>query len=351
MSCSSPRVKTEPEIQHEDELLMSYLNADCVSNNSPWSSPSSKTTDLQPCTPPGFIDGWSLTSPGVVSGSSAMMAPTPTPIANLPQSAHEAYYPAISASSDQLPYHYGMAVPPPPPPQPSSVLSFLESFGRQFGGTTTTTTTTTPASPQYHLQQPPSPASTATSSNSSCVSSPGVGGEQPKRKRGRKKRDSTASLVTSTPVIAPAPAPAIQSAPTTPSATVSSIKKDMDTQTSTTVRQHSNMVVGTKQRAATVTTSSLDDKAAAALAKRQERLIKNRAAALLSRKRKREHLNALEEQNQTLRAENEELKLRLSMLENQGTTTTGGFPSMLADNDQDQQQPTAAMLMMVSVGC
>ncbi|CDS05646.1 hypothetical protein LRAMOSA08174 [Lichtheimia ramosa] len=329
MSCSSPRVKTEPEIQQEDELLMSYLNADCVSNNSPWSSPSSKVTDLQPCTPPGFIDGWSLTAPGVVSGSSVMMAPSHSshPVPNtLPT--HEGYYPAISASSDPLSYSYGMATPSA---HPSSVLSFLESFGRQFGGTTT------PTSSQYHLQQPPSPASTATSS--SCVSSPG-NGEQPKRKRGRKKRDSSVSLVTSTPVIAPAPA--ISS---TPCATTSTgIKKEMDTNP-----QHN--MIDMKQRATTTTpASSPEEKAAAALAKRQERLIKNRAAALLSRKRKREHLNALEEQNQSLKAENEELKLRLSVLENQGASNTaGGFPSMLTDNDQDQQQPTAAMLMMVKI--
>ncbi|KAI7887123.1 hypothetical protein K492DRAFT_189538 [Lichtheimia hyalospora FSU 10163] len=342
MSCSSPRVKTEPEIQQEDELLMSYLNADCVSNNSPWSSPSSKATDLQPCTPPGFIDGWSLTAPGVVSGSSAMIAPPPTtPMSNthltLPPSVHEPYYPAISASPEQFSYTYGMAAPP----HPSTVLSFLESFGRQIGGTT-------PTSPHCHVQQPPSPASTAISSNSSCVSSSSSsGGEQPKRKRGRKKRDSSIALVTSTPVIAPAPA--IPSTPTTPSATVPAIKKEMDTHMPC-IPKHD--MADMKQRPTTIPS---DDKAAAALAKRQERLIKNRAAALLSRKRKREHLNALEEQNQNLRAENEELKLRLSMLENQGangarttTTTTEGFPSMLADNDQDQQQPTAAMLMMVS---
>ena len=49
--------------------------------------------------------------------------------------------------------------------------------------------------------------------------------------------------------------------------------------------------------------------------KRQERLIKNRAAALLSRKRKREHLDELEQKVEALSAENCELKRKISELE------------------------------------
>jgi hypothetical protein len=49
--------------------------------------------------------------------------------------------------------------------------------------------------------------------------------------------------------------------------------------------------------------------------KRQERLIKNRAAALLSRKRKREHLQALEDEQEWLTKENEGLKSKAMALE------------------------------------
>ncbi|CAO3591007.1 unnamed protein product [Absidia cylindrospora] len=49
--------------------------------------------------------------------------------------------------------------------------------------------------------------------------------------------------------------------------------------------------------------------------KRQERLIKNRAAALLSRKRKREHLQALEDERQWLIKDNGALKSKTAALE------------------------------------
>ncbi|KAI8059320.1 hypothetical protein BC940DRAFT_323924 [Gongronella butleri] len=52
-----------------------------------------------------------------------------------------------------------------------------------------------------------------------------------------------------------------------------------------------------------------------AYAKRQERLIKNRAAALLSRKRKREHLTALEQDRLQLQADNDSLKQKVLQLE------------------------------------
>ncbi|ORX57963.1 hypothetical protein DM01DRAFT_1343896 [Hesseltinella vesiculosa] len=48
--------------------------------------------------------------------------------------------------------------------------------------------------------------------------------------------------------------------------------------------------------------------------KRQERLIKNRAAALLSRKRKREYLQSLEDERQVLLKENEALKAHADQL-------------------------------------
>ncbi|KAG1043928.1 hypothetical protein G6F25_002041 [Rhizopus arrhizus] len=53
--------------------------------------------------------------------------------------------------------------------------------------------------------------------------------------------------------------------------------------------------------------------------KRQERLIKNRAAALLSRKRKREHLNSLEEEKNKLMSENSELRESMNQLARENT--------------------------------
>ena len=62
-------------------------------------------------------------------------------------------------------------------------------------------------------------------------------------------------------------------------------------------------------------TSNVSSQKAATIAKRQERLIKNRAAALLSRKRKREHLNALEDERNGLAGENDSLRERVMELE------------------------------------
>ncbi|KAI7862449.1 hypothetical protein BDF14DRAFT_1886091 [Spinellus fusiger] len=122
---------------------------------------------------------------------------------------------------------------------------------------------------------PVSPSSTCSSDS-----------EQPKKKRGRKKRLATTPLP---PPLAIAPAPVKPTVtrllPCTPTAPI-------------------------KQEAV----GSQDIQKAAAQAKRQDRLIKNRAAALLSRKRKREHMNTLEEQNKALEEENALLKTQVSQL-------------------------------------
>lgn len=49
--------------------------------------------------------------------------------------------------------------------------------------------------------------------------------------------------------------------------------------------------------------------------KKQERLIKNRAAALQSRKRKRDHLQTLEQDNKKLMQENDDLTAQLKALQ------------------------------------
>lgn len=75
---------------------------------------------------------------------------------------------------------------------------------------------------------------------------------------------------------------------------------------------------GSSDQKGTITTthtSATKTNAVDAHSKRQERLIKNRAAALLSRKRKREHLQALEQERQWLVKDNEVFKSKTAILE------------------------------------
>lgn len=81
---------------------------------------------------------------------------------------------------------------------------------------------------------------------------------------------------------------------------------------------------------------------AAMLAKRQERLIKNRAAALLSRKRKREHVTALEEQNAQLKKENDALKTKVHKL----TTRVESLQQKHAARHTAKTTTTSVMFMV-----
>ncbi|KAI9022733.1 hypothetical protein CLU79DRAFT_141802 [Phycomyces nitens] len=132
-------------------------------------------------------------------------------------------------------------------------------------------------------------------------------GEQPKKKRGRKKR-----LAMISPSPHPPPAIAIAPAPAKPN-NPAQILPTLRTSPSSLLAQ-SNSTQNKSQSAAATVPMPLDAQKAAAQAKRQDRLIKNRAAALLSRKRKREHMNTLEDQNKHLEAENELLRAQVSQL-------------------------------------
>ncbi|KAI8888939.1 hypothetical protein K501DRAFT_329554 [Backusella circina FSU 941] len=127
-----------------------------------------------------------------------------------------------------------------------------------------------------------------------------VENEQLKRKRERSRKQSSSSATAATSPVSitnPIAPQGLKSLATLRPA--SPVKLEAMTP----VQQHDNTPV--------------DDQKMAAIAKRQERLIKNRAAALLSRKRKREHLTALEEQKRELQLENENLLKRLERLENE----------------------------------
>jgi hypothetical protein len=138
--------------------------------------------------------------------------------------------------------------------------------------------------------------------------------EQNKRKRGRKAKVSTSPPLANTqlkpllpstirrpseiavrPHIAPSPNPPTSSSHVVQVKPESSDQMPLLPQLQTTPKPH-------------VTVQQ------AAMAKRQERLIKNRAAALLSRKRKREHLNSLEDENTIIKQENEQLKDQVANL-------------------------------------
>ncbi|KAG2230129.1 hypothetical protein INT48_006286 [Thamnidium elegans] len=141
---------------------------------------------------------------------------------------------------------------------------------------------------QYHtpyFHQPASPPSSSCSSDT----------EQTRKRRGRKKRDSYTPPLPPTMI---APAPVVKQLPTILPA------------------QEERKKHGNVNKYIPVSKPVTDDsQKAATIAKRQERLIKNRAAALLSRKRKREHLTALEDQRNGLSNENNELKQRVLELE------------------------------------
>lgn len=128
--------------------------------------------------------------------------------------------------------------------------------------------------------------------------------EQPKKKRGRKKRDSVQPTVTTPPsLLAPkplAPKPAMEEI----------VKIEM-------MEEPVIMAEETPKKPEIKVEQQMTQEAQKQLQiqKRQERLIKNRAAALLSRKRKREHLNNLEDENKKLMEENQQLTDKVTSLE------------------------------------
>ncbi|KAI8140838.1 hypothetical protein BJV82DRAFT_658869 [Fennellomyces sp. T-0311] len=274
----SPRVKPDP--QDQEDLFMSYLNTDCMSNASssssdtsstPWSSPRKSNSVI--LTPTGESED-NLWCPNYFAAVAAAARH------NVPVSSGtlvDPYYAAASSSTSCLPL---------PPPEllaamHQPVMPYIQPY-----------TTTVQHGPDDSQQS------------------------QPKRKRGRKKRDISPPS-SNTLAIAPAPATSTTTVVNTPSLPTSSSTLS----TPDPGDNNSNY-------------NSEDEKAAAALAKRQERLIKNRAAALLSRKRKREHVNALEEQNGALKAQVSELESRVQSL-------------TLALNQQKSSATTSVVFMII----
>ncbi|KAI8137378.1 hypothetical protein BJV82DRAFT_674862 [Fennellomyces sp. T-0311] len=249
-SPTSIAVKPDPDAaEDQDDLLMSYLNADCLAapDSLPWTS-----LDNNPPSPP-----YSTTSSD-----------------NQSQHPHPADEQQLLNAFDTSWLPHPAYLPPP---------EFFQSFV-----------------PPSYLQQPITVDSSARSYSSSSSDS-----EQPKKKRGRKKRDSQ-------------PPAAIAPAPLRPLAARVTVEQPLPPPPPSEPVVSAPAPVVKMEEASPPPASHenpQDAQKAAAIAKRQERLIKNRAAALLSRKRKREHLNALEEEKTALSVENEQLKQKVAALE------------------------------------
>lgn len=305
---SSLPVKPDPEGQEEqDDLLMSYLNADCLAtDNSHW--PPLKALD--PPSPPFSTSSSDNSLPGCNSPSDTNTEEAAMNSLLYLQALHGQpvdYTQWLAVAAASAPLHPSSVSPQPPALAPELFTKLPQHF----------------VPPIYLHQQQPHPESnvlsttpdTATASSSSSYSS-SSDSEQPKKKRGRKKKEAppfkqrSGSVVAAPSAIAPAPLrplapirPAVVAQPSSaaPSSDINVIKTE-------------NNDLPVKQE------SAEEAQKAAAIAKRQERLIKNRAAALLSRKRKREHLTALEEEKQRLSTENAQLKNRMATLEAQVQT-------------------------------
>ncbi|KAG0163641.1 hypothetical protein DFQ28_011480 [Apophysomyces sp. BC1034] len=248
-----PYIKSDPDGQEPDDMIMSYLNPDCLSADSP-----SSLSDLP------------LSSP-YDSSSSMDGSPKENPVEQISQD----FLFDIQSAFNPMHWTNDTCL------QPDLLTTFPLFLPSQ--------------SLPYNLP--------------SCSPPESSSEEQPKKKRGRKKRESP--VPTATQAIAPAPpVPLTNLLPAT-------IKIEPMQQSPSPPAPQPGIAKPhpVKNEAATV-----DDQKVAAQAKRQERLIKNRAAALLSRKRKREHVNALEEQNKSLTAENTDLRTKMVQLEAQVET-------------------------------
>ncbi|CEI96345.1 hypothetical protein RMCBS344292_10510 [Rhizopus microsporus] len=151
--------------------------------------------------------------------------------------------------------------------------------------------------------------------------------EQPKKKRGRKKREVPPAMQPAPPsLLAPKPLAPRPTTPVPSEPIVVKIEKD-EVQQELTEEQEAQ-----KQ---------------AQLAKRQERLIKNRAAALLSRKRKREHVNQLEEENQKLHGKVDELEKRVKELEKENSELKQRLSSNHGHTKSSTTKATGVVFMIL----
>ncbi|KAL9556868.1 hypothetical protein MBANPS3_001655 [Mucor bainieri] len=346
-------IKTDPALQEDqDDLLMSYLNSDYMAPS--MASPAPATPKFSPIQEADYSASMApLDFDGNVEDYWQSTPSTPNDdLFRQQQAIASCFHPNVLNGNLQyvIPSHDQMQ---------------QQSIGAYMGNTLATNMM---YAPQYypsqhsnHLlqQQPASPKSLSSYSSSSSDS------EQPRKKRGRKKRDSCHSVASSascgsltpppaqisnTPTaIAPAPAkhlPTILPAASSINSNASHQDTTFTKQEPIVTKKETLMEAEASQilKQATVASKSplpvvnpnADVQKAATIAKRQERLIKNRAAALLSRKRKREHLSALEEQCTDLTSVNQSLLDKVSQLEKENM-------ELKEKLDGKQQQPNVTV--------
>ncbi|GAN11501.1 hypothetical protein MAM1_0637d11064 [Mucor ambiguus] len=286
-------IKPDPEIlqEEQEDLIMSYLNADYLSTDTPLSPPSSTSSSSETTGSPEkhSVDDFMLDINTDFLGSDQHTWTT--------NNTNDLFNPCL-----------------PQQHHPSDLLNAFPFF----------LPTMDVANAQFIQPLPVSSATSHVAAN-----------EQPKKRRGRKKRDTTAPApcVPQPSLLAPkplAPRPDVQikqepmiidvssSGSSSPLAgptnaineavAISQLEPQQQQQKQTTPPPPSAL-------AATSQPTSIEAQKQAQIQKRQERLIKNRAAALLSRKRKREHLSLLEEEKQNLLMENETLVHKVDTLE------------------------------------
>ncbi|SAL98839.1 hypothetical protein [Absidia glauca] len=353
-------IKQDPEFhqQEQDDLILSYLNSDYVTNEMP-------TTDDPPSPP------YSTSSNSTDAAPSSMdvdidftMDPAPSLYAQDPFLFH-----LQTALNEQ-----GLSFSWPAAPFPTNPLTGGDT--KEQPCLTALSPLFTPSNTDHHsylsqpsiyqpqyLQQPADLDYSQQKQPDSIVSSPesSLDGEQSKKKHGgRKKREISIAPAPSKPFTRILPATSQQASPPLPSQpqpAAGTLEQQAAVQHHHVVKQETSVASSLDQPLSSSPphkTSPDKSPAEAAYAKRQERLIKNRAAALLSRKRKREHLTTLEEERQQLANDNQALHSKVSSLEARVVSLeqenlelkrklASSFPAHKQQQQQQQQHTSLAI--------
>ncbi|KAI8084170.1 uncharacterized protein B0P05DRAFT_536401 [Gilbertella persicaria] len=280
-------IKPDPE-QHQQEdqedFIMSYLNADYLATETPLSPPSSDSS-------------LSTGSPEKHSVDDFMLDINPTDLFSAVMEDQPAYHPQLfnpclpqqhqTADLGSFPFFLPTAAPTDP--------SFIQPFA-----------------------VPIVPSSTVE--------------EQPKKKRGRKKREPVNQTVSPLQPSLLAPKP-LAPRPQQP-------MEEIKIKSEPVILDPSPLLAGPTTPENIDQQQSQEALKQAQIQKRQERLIKNRAAALLSRKRKREHLTLLEEEKQSLLTQNEQLNQKVESLETKVQSLEQENSKLKEQLSQYQQEST-----------